>query len=955
MPEGSQTNSPGAGARVPAEPPVERVVSFGGSPAGAVRLLTLLLFLLLLTACGDLPGLGAVATGATVQEPATPDWRFGIVETVESPADAAAAGAAWTRVRFHWAQIQAGGPDAWTPAVDDEAIDEEVDAGRLVVGLLIGIPDWARDEGLLPRGLWLPPDDPGNLWAGFVRQVVSRHRGRIDHWIIWNEPDIWDKDAPGHTWDGDVEAFAQLQRTAYVVAREANPAAVVHLPAFTYFWDANYDRPQYLGRLLDVIAADPEAAAHNFYFDVATAHLYFQPHRIYEIIDAFRQIMVDRGLDKPLWLVETNAPPIDDPAWPVSEPTLRVTLNEQAAFIPQALSVALAAGAERVAVYKLKDLESDRAANPEPFGLLRMDGSRRPAFTTYQVAARYLSGMQRAERQRWDEVGQIRLDQGAYSTTVLFSRLPAPQEARVPATAAEAVLVDMWGEEKQTLRAEDGAFSVELPPALCSQPIGDYCMIGGSAFYLIQAAPGGSLPDALPAVRQSPTNPPPPSPVSQAQTPATSTPPPPATAPPRATAVPGDGAAAVAVERNEALVDFPETVTFSLEVARPEADEIPPDGEALLRYDVVSRECVDVSSQVSVPLEGAAAEWTWVMTRSGNPPPGAELWWEWTLTDAAGNQITTPRQTVTLDDDRFPWHTVQEGAITINWYEGDDVGPALLEAAVAGLDRLQNEMGIAWEGEAHFFIYGDAAAMRRAMLYVQDWAGGVAFTEYNTILMGVRPDQVEQWGRETVRHELAHLVLGQFAWSCLGGSRPTWLEEGLATYAEGPPDQETLQDIERAIENDSFEPLRSLSGAFPAHSADAGMAYSQSYSVVAFMFETYGQEKMQALLQALAQGQGYDAALEQVYGFNVDGLERRWREDIGAPPRNIPPTPTPLQAAALPTLPPLTAPQSVPTPAAIDAPSPASPEGPLTGICGLGVAPLLLFGLVWEWRRRNGL
>ena len=353
------------------------------------------------------------------------------------------------------------------------------------------------------------------------------------------------------------------------------------------------------------------------------------------------------------------------------------------------------------------------------------------------------------------------------------------------------------------------------------------------------------------------------------------------------------------------------------------------------------------------------------MSRSGNPPPGAEVWWEWTFTDAAGNRVTTPRQSVALTDDRFPWRTVEAGDIVLNWYEGEDVGPALLDAAVNGHERLQNEMGIAWEGDVEFFIYGDAAAMRQAMLYVQEWAGGVAFTEYNTILMGVRPDQVDVWGRETVRHELAHLVLGQYAWSCLGGSRPTWLEEGLATYAEGPADQETRQDIALGIENDSFEPLRTLSGAFPSHSADAGMAYSQSYSVVAFLLETSGQEKMQALLQALAQGQEYDAALENIYGFNVDGLESRWRESIGAPPRTIPPTPTPLRAAALPTLPPLSAPQTVPTPAGLDTAPPASPNAPLTGICGLGVAPLLFLtllggilpggGLLWRWRRRVGL
>ena len=126
------------------------------------------------------------------------------------------------------------------------------------------------------------------------------------------------------------------------------------------------------------------------------------------------------GLDKPIWLVETNAPPIDDPAWPVPNWTLSVTQNEQAAFVPQALVSALAAGAERIALYKLKDTADDRAANPEPFGLIRQNGNRRPAYSTYRIAIRYLSGMTAVSRERWNEVGQFRIDQDKQRTTVLF-------------------------------------------------------------------------------------------------------------------------------------------------------------------------------------------------------------------------------------------------------------------------------------------------------------------------------------------------------------------------------------------------------------------------------------------------------------------------------------------------------------------------------------------------------
>lgn len=425
------------------------------------------------------------------------DWRFGVIESYDAPAEASNLGVGWTRVRFQWAEVQAGGPGTWTPTVSEAQINGEIGAGRMVVGLLIGIPGWANDGRGLPSGLSLPYDDPNNTWANFVREAVGRYNGRISHWIIWNEPDIADPNAPGHTWNGTIDEFVQLQRTAYLAAKQVNPNAVIHLPAITYFWD-----PGYIYNFFDALVADPAAAEHNYYFDVMTAHLYFQPNTIYDIIQTFYGAMIGRGIPwKPLWLVETNAPPIDDPSWPVPNWTLSVTEDEQAAFVPQALASALAAGAERIAIFKMKDVPGDREANPEPFGLIRMDGSRRPAYTTYQVAIRYLAGMQGVKRERWNEVGQIRLDQAGFSTTVLFARLPAPQQAEVPATADSAVLVTMWG-ERRTITAQNGKFVVDLPGALCTQPIGDYCMIGGSVYYLVQATDG-----EVPAAPGLPSNP----------------------------------------------------------------------------------------------------------------------------------------------------------------------------------------------------------------------------------------------------------------------------------------------------------------------------------------------------------------------------------------------------------------------------------------------------------------
>jgi hypothetical protein len=264
---------------------------------------------------------------------------------------------------------------------------------------------------------------------------------------------------------------------------------------------------------------------------------------------------------------------------------------------------------------------------------------------------------------------------------------------------------------------------------------------------------------------------------------------------------------AVSPLRNDAILNYPQDVRFILEL--PAGSGIT---AAALSYDIAKTSCLDAAARVPVDLtataNGLTADWTWVMSRSGNPPPGTELTWTWTLTHADGSTSTTAPQSLTFSDGRFDWQTLSAEGIHLHWYRGDEVGPLLLDAAVDGLHTLESEMGIELQEDVDLYIYGSAADMRDALLYVQDWAGGVAFEEYSTILIGVPPASAAGWGRSTVRHELAHLVVGQFGQSCVGGSRPTWLNEGLAVYAEGEPSADIQTTLALAQASDSFAPLR---------------------------------------------------------------------------------------------------------------------------------------------------
>ncbi|MFN2134406.1 MAG: hypothetical protein ACK2UK_00525, partial [Candidatus Promineifilaceae bacterium] len=55
------------------------------------------------------------------------------------------------------------------------------------------------------------------------------------------------------------------------------------------------------------------------------------------------------------------------------------------------------------------------------------------------------------------------------------------------------------------VEAEGGRYILDLQQALCTQTIGDYCMIGGTVLYLIQARDGEGLPQGDPPLLPEPT------------------------------------------------------------------------------------------------------------------------------------------------------------------------------------------------------------------------------------------------------------------------------------------------------------------------------------------------------------------------------------------------------------------------------------------------------------------
>ncbi len=301
-----------------------------------------------------------------------------------------------------------------------------------------------------------------------------------------------------------------------------------------------------------------------------------------------------------------------------------------------------------------------------------------------------------------------------------------------------------------------------------------------------------------------------------------------------------------------------------------------------LHYAVDQVSYTQVTSEAYIeflPSTIVETGWTWDMRKTGGLPPGANVEYWWTVEDAEGNRVETTPVRVQFDDTRYPWGSLIEGNITIYWYEEDEsFAQELMSAAQQALARLAENTGAQLEKPARIYIYASAQDLIGAMIYPQEWTGGVAFSRYGTIAIGIAPDNL-YWGKRAIAHELAHLVIHQLTLNPYSGL-PVWLDEGLAMNAEGTLEPGFATYLNQAIDENSLISVRSLSSPFSTDAKKARLSYAQSYSLVEFLISNYGQGKMLELLNTFKQGSSYDEALEKVYGFDMDGLDTLWQEYV---------------------------------------------------------------------------
>jgi len=333
----------------------------------------------------------------------------------------------------------------------------------------------------------------------------------------------------------------------------------------------------------------------------------------------------------------------------------------------------------------------------------------------------------------------------------------------------------------------------------------------------------------------------------------------------------------LAILDNSAEAEFPFKLHFNLSV---ESDVNIAD--IRLHYIVDRESYAQVTSEVYiefVPDTTVDVQWAWDMRKTGGLPPGSSVEYWWTVEDVNGEKVETTPVRVSFDDNRYSWQSLTEGKVTIYWYEGEQsFAEEVMLVTQQALARLAEDTGAYLKKPVKIYVYTNSQDLQGAMIFPQEWTGGVAFTRYGIIAIGIAPHSLS-WGKRAIAHELTHLVIHQMTFNPYAGL-PNWLNEGLAMYTEGVLEVGFTTRLERAITENSLISVRSLSSPFSTDAEKAYLSYAQSYSLVEFLITDYGQGKMLGLLNTFREGSSYDGALEKVYGFDMDGLDSLWRDYV---------------------------------------------------------------------------
>lgn len=251
----------------------------------------------------------------------------------------------------------------------------------------------------------------------------------------------------------------------------------------------------------------------------------------------------------------------------------------------------------------------------------------------------------------------------------------------------------------------------------------------------------------------------------------------------------------------------------------------------------------------------------------------------WVVETAVTPTLTLPRQTLYYQDDQFTWRELEQDGIRVFWSANDlALGQLALDVVAEALPHWAAILPLPPQLSFDLYLYPTSADLRAALrLTGRDWVGAHAHPELGVLLVtAVNSRTAPTDLRQSIPHELAHYLLYQSVGPLAYENVPHWLNEGLATLLEARPNPNYAVVLETAVAQATTLPLSNLCGPFPGAEERAVLAYAQSDSLIRHIRGQYGNQAIQNLLAAYADGLDCDAGVRRALGLSLTELERDW-------------------------------------------------------------------------------
>ena len=297
-------------------------------------------------------------------------------------AEIRATGATWVRSDLSWNVVQEAGANTYKWQAYDRVV-ESANAHGLQTLFIIGFtPLWARPSSCMDSEMCGPSS--AAAYGTFAGAAASHFASAGVHsWEIWNEANIAFRFHPGV----DIKKYSDMLKDAYRAINTIDPSAdIIAGSTAPSGSDSNNLSP------IDFLQGLYDNGAQG-YFTAVSTHPYTYPKTpdTAGVLDAWGQlgpmhdIMATQGDgNKQVWITEFGAPtngPINRPNEYVSESLQSTILTEAVAQWKKH------SWAGPFFWYDYQDSGSSSSSSEHFFGLVRSDGSNKPAYDLFVRAA----------------------------------------------------------------------------------------------------------------------------------------------------------------------------------------------------------------------------------------------------------------------------------------------------------------------------------------------------------------------------------------------------------------------------------------------------------------------------------------------------------------------------------------------------------------------------------------